>query len=330
MTARKAMTPREQDACLRRIGTALLATAPQGWRKLRLVYSGLVDSEAIHVDALMEHGRGVGCVPPFSVLGELRDLRAGMFAERTGTWYTAYYEMERPARYRVRYDHESEPYFDEPRGEDSYLLDLEHFPRDREHIPDWLLERLDGGRVPEPASRWSALATSRPSRKARIAPGEMDPEEVMDTIQEIAARTTAAVRGEWREVVVEHRALVGVAASKVRVLREEGEEWDLLLPEVAHLFRRLRTGMYHQGKGTWYTFRLTVKESREIGVHYDLSNPPEFDVEPDPRSFYRDAMYFPRSADHLPDWLLDRLSAAQRMMRGTGPGRSGADPGASG
>ncbi|MFL1432017.1 MULTISPECIES: hypothetical protein [unclassified Nocardiopsis] len=309
------MTAAEQDRSLRRIGTALLEAAPQDWIKLRLVYAGLVDCESIHLEALLPDGHHVGRVPPLALLDELRELRAGMARPRTGTWYTAYYDLERPARYRVRYDHDNEPHFDEPRGNDSYLLDLEHFPRDRAHMPDWLLERLEGGLVPETVSPWMALAAPGASRESRIDPGDMTPEEMMDTVQEIADRTIAAVWDPWHEIVIDHKALVGVTSTRVEVARRDGREWDLLPPEATRLLGRLRTGMYQPGKGTWFTARLTVKESREIGVHFDHGNPPGFDPEPDPRDFYRDAVRFPRTADHMPDWLLERLGRAQRMIR---------------
>ncbi|MDE3719889.1 hypothetical protein PWG71_00695 [Nocardiopsis sp. N85] len=315
------MTATEQDRSLRRIGTALLDAAPEDWIKLRLVYAGLADCESIHLEALLPDGAGVGCVPPLSLLAEFRDLRAGMARPRAGTWYTVYYDLERPARYRVRYDHDNEPDFDEPRDNDSYLSDLEHFPRERAHMPDWLLERLEGGLVPESVSPWMALATPGASREYRIDPGDMTPEEMMDTVQEIADRTVAAVWGEWHEIVIDHKALVCAASSRVEVARADGREWDLLLPEVARLLSRLRTGMYQPGKGTWFAARLTVKRSREIGVHFDHGNHPGFDVEPDPRDFHRDAVRFPRTADHMPDWLLERLGRAQRMIRAENEGR---------
>ncbi|WP_435105276.1 hypothetical protein [Nocardiopsis synnemataformans] len=319
MSARKAMTPVEQDELLRRIGTDLLRAAPDDWVKLRLVYSGLGACETALFEVMFEGGRSSGWIPPLSTLERLREIRAGMYAEGTGTWYTAYYEIDRPASYRIRYDYENEPHFDEPRDDASYLLDLEHFPRDDEHVPAWLRDRLQGDRVPEAqdgGSPWSLLIASRPEPQARMSPGDMTPEEMMDTVQEIVDRTLDSVHGPWKEVVVDYRGLFGVSSSRVRVRRPDGgTEWDLLLPEVGRLLDQLRTGMYQPGKGTWFTARFTVQESREIGAHFDHDAPPEFDFEPDPRNFHQDIQHFPRGADHLPDWLLDRLSLAQRMIR---------------
>lgn len=325
MDPRKAMTPVEKDESLRRIGTDLLRAAPDDWVKLRLVYSGLGAYEAAGFEAMFEDGRSTGCVPPLAALELMRELRAGMYTEGKGTWYTAYYEVGRPGSYRVRYDHENEPHFDEPLDRAGCLLDLEFFPRDEEYVPDWLWEYLEGDRLSgaavESASPWSGLATApRRAPRTRIAPGDMTPEEMMDTVQEIVDRTIAGVYGQWSELVIERRGLVGVSCSRLMVRREDGGfEWDLLLPEVGRMLDRLRTGMYQPGKGTWFTARLTVDGSREIGAHFDHDTPPEFDVEPDPRSFHHDIQWFPRGADHLPDWLLDRLSLAQRMIRTGSP-----------
>lgn len=319
MSARKAMTPVEQDESLRRIGTDLLRAAPDDWVKLRLVYSGLGGCESAHFEVMFEGGRSAGWIPPLPALERLREIRSGMYAPGTGTWYTAYYELERPGSYRIRYDYEDEPYFDEPQGDASYMLDLELFPRHGKHVPGWLRERLEGDRVAgtaEGTPSWGLLTASRPSPRTRTSPGAMSPEEMMDTVQEIVDRTLASVHGEWNEVVIDYRGLVGVSTSRVAVRRAHGgTEWDLLLPQVGRLLDRLRTGMYQQGKGTWFTARFTVQQSREVGAHFDHNGPPEFDFESDPRSFHQDIQYFPRSSDHLPDWLLDQLSLAQRMIR---------------
>lgn len=319
MSLRKAMTPVEQDEFLRRIGTDLLRAAPDDWVKLRLVYSGLGACETACFEVMFAGGRSTVWVSPLSALERMRELRSGMYTPGTGTWYTAYYEVERPGSYRIRYDYEDEPYFDEPRGDASYLLDLEYFPRDEQHVPGWMRERLAGGRLAEASEAgapWSLREAARPDPRARMSPGDMAPEEMMDTVQEIVDRTLAAVRGPWKGVVIDYRGLVGVSCSRVTVTRNDDRtEWDLLLPEVGRLLDRLRTGMYQSGKGTWFTARFTVRESREIGAHFDHDAPPEFDTTPDPRSFYQDIQYFPRSADHLPDWLLDRLSLAQRLIR---------------
>ncbi|WP_159945253.1 MULTISPECIES: hypothetical protein [unclassified Nocardiopsis] len=321
MSARKALTPVEQDEYLRAVGTDLLRAAPDDWVKLRLVYAGLGTRETATLDVLFEGGRSTGWVPPLSALERLRALRAGMHARGTGTWYTAYYEVERPGSYRVRYDYDGEPHFDDPGDAAGYALELERFPRDDERVPDWLWERLEGGdRVPDAAAEsspyWGLATAPRPAPGAPMAPGGMSPEEMMDTVQEIVDLTLAAVHGQWSELVIEYRGLVAVSSARVRVRRTDGSaEWDLLLPEVGRLLDRLRTGMYQAGKGTWFTARFTVNASREIEAHFDHDAPPEFGCEPDPRSFHQDIQRFPRSADHLPDWLLDRLSLAQRMIR---------------
>lgn len=336
MSARKAMTPAEQDNLLRGVTGQLLASAPTDWIKLRLVYAALVDFSAVRFETMSTHGDTEHRLPPRTILRELRTLREGMYLEGRGTWYTIHLEIDRSGRYTVRYSYDGEPHFTEPRTDLSHALDHAHFPRTEEHVPGWLRvklmgaeEELTGGILeglhepdpPEPFDpevEWAADVDPDRLRESSIAPGDMTPEEMMDTVQEIADHTFDALhpKGRWTSILIDHKEVVGRSDTRLTVdWADTGPEPEWLPPEADRLLNKLRTGMYQRDKGTWFRACFRIKESREIGVEFDQKNPPDFDQDPDPRCYLWDVLRFPRSSAHIPDWLLERLSRAQRLSK---------------
>ncbi|WDZ88850.1 hypothetical protein [Nocardiopsis sp. HUAS JQ3] len=71
----------------------------------------------------------------------LDDLRAGMYKDGKGTWFSMEYVITRPGRFKVRYNYDEDPHILFPTAW-GFTNDLKYFPRDEENIPDWLHEKL--------------------------------------------------------------------------------------------------------------------------------------------------------------------------------------------
>ncbi|GAA0976658.1 hypothetical protein Q7689_06225 [Nocardiopsis tropica] len=140
--ATQALAPEEQQEILRRIGGILLGLAPDGWTEIRCHYSGLVGISTIHTEAAVGDGAVHRIDPPDSVWDEMDRLRPGMYSEGKGTWFSAVYTIERPARFHVTYDYDNPPEFDVPPSDGSFVLEQRHFPRSEENIPEWMRERI--------------------------------------------------------------------------------------------------------------------------------------------------------------------------------------------
>lgn len=82
-----------------------------------------------------------------SVRKLLRELRALMYQENIGTWFTAAITIDGSLKYETEFDYDSEPEFTPPIGPGSFAQDMKHFPRDEEHTPDWLREKLEQARA---------------------------------------------------------------------------------------------------------------------------------------------------------------------------------------
>lgn len=120
----------------------------------------------------------------------------------------------------------------------------------------------------------------------------------------------------WREVELDARCLVGYERLRVRVTGEDGRVRGGPVPfRVPVLVRRLRSGLYRPGRGTWFGFRLVCGPGAgEFRAAYDFDAEPAFDLPPLDFGYALDLAYFPRSAEHTPDWLAERTAGA-RMDR---------------
>jgi hypothetical protein len=142
MTEDDRISPIEQDALFRDIGGALLNVVSGEWDEIRFTYSGLVDMSTGWLEVVRPGGDVEGASPPHPVFGLMAKLRSGMYETGKGAWYNARYVITPPGRYNVDFDYDNAPDFDIPPGADSFAMDLEHFPRDDQNIPDWLRAKI--------------------------------------------------------------------------------------------------------------------------------------------------------------------------------------------
>ncbi|TDQ53748.1 hypothetical protein [Actinorugispora endophytica] len=136
------LTPSEQDSILKEIGSSLARTSPSGWERISFHYRTLVDFASSQLEVALPGGISKRIVPPIEVSVKMDELRKGMYIPGKGTWFSARYVVTRPGNYGIDYDYENEPEFTTAPVAGSYELDLRYFPRDDEHIPDWLRRKL--------------------------------------------------------------------------------------------------------------------------------------------------------------------------------------------
>jgi hypothetical protein len=132
------LDPAQQDSVLQDIALVLAHNLPPGWQECLAVHSAL----GAHAETAVRIERLNG--PPADVegpevLGELfARLRAGMYRNGIGTWFTARYRLTHPVDYQVEYDTAGQPDWSMPPPPEAYDDELRTFPRDAEHTPDWL------------------------------------------------------------------------------------------------------------------------------------------------------------------------------------------------
>jgi hypothetical protein len=99
----------EAQQLIRRIGRALLATAPPRWRQLRAEYR----SAGRHIEADVfvtgEDGATRPVRPPMEVVELLGQLRGAMYQPGRGTWLSGVYLLDHPSKFSAEFEPDVEP-----------------------------------------------------------------------------------------------------------------------------------------------------------------------------------------------------------------------------
>jgi hypothetical protein len=138
--------PEQQEEVLREIGQRLTGVLPPGWARATLTWSAVVGGGALaSLSAVDGEGRSVRSDLPDGLGGPCGRLKNGMYRPGAGTWFTMTFELSADGSYTAGFDYDGEP---EMAGyiPEHFLKEVARFPRDPEHVPDWLAKVLD--RVP--------------------------------------------------------------------------------------------------------------------------------------------------------------------------------------
>lgn len=126
------------------IGQGLVAAAPPGWVELRMTQVQVGKAgQTLHRAVLTsgeEHGRWSTAMDVGEAMYELRRLT---YQPGKGAWYTAVVTVTSSGSISFDFDYDGEPEWDIEVVPESYVEDLEMFPRDEEHRPAWLREKLE-------------------------------------------------------------------------------------------------------------------------------------------------------------------------------------------
>jgi hypothetical protein len=161
---------------VRRIGSALLTVAPQGWRQVRAEYR----AAGLHVEADVFVTGADGTLypvqPPPEAVALFGQLRTGMYQAGRGTWLSALYLIESSGAYHVDFEPDVEPRWRRPPPPLGFQDELRFFPRNDEHIPGWWRQRagLPPAPPPSPPTATPAHGVPQPPAPARATPAAGD------------------------------------------------------------------------------------------------------------------------------------------------------------
>lgn len=135
---------------LERAATALAAEAPHGWTRID------VDAKVctmMHMFGVRVSSDGGGAPLsmrlPKVVGNDLVRSRQQMYEPGRGTWLSARLTVFPDGEHQVEFNFDEDPAWKPPLHPVAYARDLEAFPRDDEHVPDWLREQLRLAEVAE-------------------------------------------------------------------------------------------------------------------------------------------------------------------------------------
>lgn len=135
---------------------------------------------------------------------------------------------------------------------------------------------------------------------------QLTPAEQNELLEEITLVLVHTLPAAYEECVVVHRALGSHSETLGQVRKVSGPGFPSLWtppPAVGELFDRLRSGMYAEGLGTWFSAKFRLTYPFTYSVEYDRDNEPRW-AEPPPEAAYAEELErYPRAPEHVPDWL---------------------------
>ncbi|TYB43495.1 hypothetical protein [Actinomadura chibensis] len=144
-----------------------------------------------------------------------------------------------------------------------------------------------------------------------------DPEQVLRSAKEretvngaVRALRSAAPSG-WERLDFEFRATVGIDSASLEVEGADGGRRTALPPgQAVGMMDELRRVMYRSGQGAWFTARLKVERSGRFSAEFDYDGEPDFTPPLTSSAYAMDLDRFPRTDEHIPDWLRAKLGEA--------------------
>ncbi|PRY43690.1 TNT domain-containing protein [Umezawaea tangerina] len=137
-TTQPRLTPEDQNALLGSVTTLLIHRLPGDWSQLFLDFRALGSTVEAPVSVLNIYGQSVEWKLPDEALPFFLELRAGMYREGMGTWFSARFHLAHPNVYSVEYNRTEEPRWTHRPAEKYFQEELERFPRAEAEIPDWV------------------------------------------------------------------------------------------------------------------------------------------------------------------------------------------------
>ncbi|WP_146795215.1 hypothetical protein [Agrococcus baldri] len=124
------------------IGEAVGSSLPAGWTGARFVatMTAGVSDFAVWVTRDGAETKALAPRPASKAAKQLREL---MYEPGKGTWYTMSMTLQPQGSADTAFDYDSEPDFSPaPIDDAAFASDLQRFPRDADHTPDWLRAKL--------------------------------------------------------------------------------------------------------------------------------------------------------------------------------------------
>ncbi|MFB4315410.1 hypothetical protein [Actinomadura sp. 21ATH] len=123
----------------------------------------------------------------------------------------------------------------------------------------------------------------------------------------VRALRSAAPAG-WERLGFEFRATIGIDSVSFEVVDAAGATRTATPPgQAVGKMDELRRAMYRRGKGAWFTARLRVERAGRFSAEFDYDGEPEFTPPLRASAYALDLERFPRSEEHIPGWLRDKL-----------------------
>lgn len=148
---------------------------------------------------------------------------------------------------------------------------------------------------------------------ARYPIGGINPIEQQEILKEIGGEILDLHPEIGAQLIYESKLVGGYGNNSLIATHEDGTR-DPIRPPASIIApcKKLRYGMYQEGKGTWFSMKYTITRPSSFTVDFNYDEPPKFQFAPDPELYVEDLKRFPRDPEHIPDWLREKLREAEQ------------------
>jgi hypothetical protein len=224
-------------------------------------------------------------------LGELRDL---MYVPGRGTWFSARLLLTADS-FGIVYNDWYDPAWWPGISPVAWVRDLEWFPRDPEHLPEWLRGYLREAGAPVPDHR--APSSVRDREETVVSLVDRMVHELPPLFDECGINAVAY--GDF------------LVTSAVMMSPLDGITVVEVPPEVDDGFRRLRAAMYRPGEGAWLgvQLRITFPDWFTENYRYTATWEELYRLgPPNAADCATELERFPRDPEHVPEWMRETLA----------------------
>jgi Immunity protein YezG-like len=132
----------DTDDLYQRIANSAVTNLPEEWQTARITI--YMVSTRSHLEAeytTQPDSEPVSFRSDRDAIRAFKELRKLTAQPGKGAWYGAVFTVDRAGKFDVTFDYDTKPAFPGGIEDESYLKDLEAFPRDPEYIPEWMPAR---------------------------------------------------------------------------------------------------------------------------------------------------------------------------------------------
>ena len=137
------MGPLEEQEAISGIASALADELPEGWKFASYFIMAVGAYSISQLRSEDASGEIVNVSVPVEIVVNTKTLRAGMYKENQGTWFSWDLAIRSEGKFRSSFDYDNPPPFSIEPGIGEYRREGKLFPRSPEFTPDWLQEKFD-------------------------------------------------------------------------------------------------------------------------------------------------------------------------------------------
>jgi hypothetical protein len=131
-----------------------------------------------------------------------------------------------------------------------------------------------------------------------------------DELRPVLTAISEAVPEGWRRIIVRLWGSIAAYQTEISVTMADGSTPSVELPPLTMQLAKLRRSMYELDRGTWLSARIdwTIRQEPRISFNYD--DDPSWWPDLPAIVFAQDLNAYPRSDEHVPTWLRQKLAEA--------------------